>query len=104
MVYKDEPVLREGNFGLADFNTGYLLPAIEAGWEIIGLPVFSKRKPALQFVFVRTDRGIDAPKDLEGKRIATRGYRTALTIFCREGRPPADDIFAYSGCPQPVPA
>jgi hypothetical protein len=27
-----------------------------------------------------------------------------LTIFCREGRPPADDIFAYSGCPQPVPA
>lgn len=20
-----------------------------------------------------------------------------LTIFCREGRPPADDIFAYSG-------
>src|SRR5438045_56092 len=27
-----------------------------------------------------------------------------LTIFCREGRPPADDIFAYWGCPQPVPA
>jgi hypothetical protein len=27
-----------------------------------------------------------------------------LTIFCREGRPPADDIFAYSGCPQPISA
>ena len=27
-----------------------------------------------------------------------------LAIFCHEGRPPADDIFAYSGCPQPVPA
>src|SRR5579859_4782827 len=27
-----------------------------------------------------------------------------LTIFCREGHPPADDIFAYWGCPQPVPA
>ena len=25
-----------------------------------------------------------------------------LTIFRREGRPPADDIFVYSGCPQPV--
>jgi 4,5-dihydroxyphthalate decarboxylase len=83
MVYKDEPVLREGSFGLADFNTGYLLPAIEAGWEIIGLPVFSKRKPALQYIFVRNDRGIESPKDLAGKRIATRGYRTALTIFCR---------------------
>jgi hypothetical protein len=27
-----------------------------------------------------------------------------LTIFCREGRPPADDILAYCGCPQPVPS
>ena len=27
-----------------------------------------------------------------------------LTIFCREGRPPADDIFAYPGCAQPVPS
>jgi len=24
----------------------------------------------------------------------------ALTIFCHEGDPPADDIFAYPGCPQ----
>ena len=28
----------------------------------------------------------------------------ALTIFCHEGHPPADDIFVYDGCPQPVPA
>ena len=27
-----------------------------------------------------------------------------LTIACHEGRPPADDIFAYSCCPQPVPS
>jgi hypothetical protein len=27
-----------------------------------------------------------------------------LTIFCREGHPPADDIFAYCSCAQPVPA
>jgi hypothetical protein len=27
-----------------------------------------------------------------------------LAVFRHEGRPPADAIFAYSGCPQPVPA
>jgi pimeloyl-ACP methyl ester carboxylesterase len=27
-----------------------------------------------------------------------------LTIFCREGHPPADDIFTYPRCPQPAPA
>ena len=26
-----------------------------------------------------------------------------LAIACHEGRPPADDIFAHSGCPRPVP-
>src|SRR5262249_56322201 len=46
MVFKDEPALRTGDFGLCDLNLGYLLPAIEAGWELVALPVFSKRNPA----------------------------------------------------------
>ena len=27
-----------------------------------------------------------------------------LSTACREGRPPADDIFVYYSCPQPVPS
>ena len=27
-----------------------------------------------------------------------------LTTACHKGHPPADDIFAYPGCPQPVPS
>ena len=46
MINKEDPKLKAGDFGLMDLNIGYFLPAIEAGWEIIGLPVFSKRKPA----------------------------------------------------------
>lgn len=83
MVFSDNPELREGNFGLCDLNIGYLLPAIEAGWEITALPVFSKRKTAYQFVFCRTDRGIQTPKDLEGKTIGSTSYRTALTVWVR---------------------
>ena len=83
MVFGDVPALRQGDFGLCDLNLGYFLPALEAGWELIGLPVFSKRKPAFQFIFCRTDRGIETPKDLEGKRIGSRSYRTALTVWCR---------------------
>jgi 4,5-dihydroxyphthalate decarboxylase len=83
MVYKDEPTLREGNFGLADLNLGYWPQAIEAGWELTALPVFSKRKGAYQFIFIRTDRGINSPKDLEGKRVAARSYGTSLTIWAR---------------------
>ena len=83
MINKDDPKMKAGEFGLCDLNIGYFLPAIEAGWEIIGLPVFSKRKPVYQLIFCHADAGIRAPKDLEGKRIGSRTYRTALTLWAR---------------------
>ena len=83
MINKEDPKMKSGEFGLCDLNIGYLLPAIEARWEIIGLPVFSKRKPVYQLVFYHADSGIAAPKDLERKRIGSRTYRTALTVWAR---------------------
>ena len=83
MINKDDPKLRAGDFGLMDLNIGYFLPAIEAGWEIIGLPVFSKRKPVYQLIFCHADAAIRAPQDLAGKRIGSRTYRTALTVWAR---------------------
>lgn len=83
MINKEEPKLKAGDFGLMDLNIGYFLPAIEAGWEIIGLPIFSKRKPVYQLLFCHADAAIRAPKDLAGKRIGSRTYRTALTVWAR---------------------
>lgn len=83
MISKEDPKLKAGGFGLRDLNVGYFLPAIEAGWELIGLPVFPKRKPVFQLIFCHTDSGIRSPKDLEGKRIGTRTYRTGITVWVR---------------------
>jgi 4,5-dihydroxyphthalate decarboxylase len=83
MINKEDPKLKAGDFGLMDLNIGYFLPALEAGWEIIGLPVFSKRKPAYQLIFCHADSGIQTPQDLAGKRIGSRTYRTALTVWAR---------------------
>ena len=83
MINKEDPKMKAGDFGLCDLNIGYFLPAIEAGWEIIGLPVFSKRKPVYQLIFCHADAAIGSPKDLEHKRIGSRTYRTALTVWAR---------------------
>jgi 4,5-dihydroxyphthalate decarboxylase len=83
MINKEDPGMKAGEFGLCDLNIGYWLPAIEAGWEIVGLPVFSKRKPVYQLIFIHADSGIRSPKDLEGKKVGSRTYRTALTIWAR---------------------
>jgi 4,5-dihydroxyphthalate decarboxylase len=83
MINKEDPKMKAGDFGLCDLNIGYFLPAIEAGWEIIGLPVFSKRKPVYQLIFCHADAAIRSPKDLAGKRVGSRTYRTALTVWAR---------------------
>jgi 4,5-dihydroxyphthalate decarboxylase len=83
MINKEDPKMKAGDFGLCDLNIGYFLPAIEAGWELIGLPIFSKRKPVYQLIFCHGDAKIQSPKDLKGKRIGSRTYRTALTVWAR---------------------
>jgi 4,5-dihydroxyphthalate decarboxylase len=83
MVIREIPELRSGDFGLWDLNVGFWLPAIEAGWDLVALPVFPKRKSALQFIFCRGDAGIHTPRDLAGKRVGTRQYRTAVTLWVR---------------------
>jgi 4,5-dihydroxyphthalate decarboxylase len=83
MVFADVPQLRTGDFDLWELNWGYFLPALEAGWELIGLPIFPKRKPAYQYIFCRTDAGIDSPGDLAGKKVATSQYRIVIDIWVR---------------------
>jgi hypothetical protein len=83
MINKEDPKLKAGDFGLMDLNIGYFLPAIEAGWELIGLPIFAKRKPVYQLIFFNADSGIRSATELSGKRIGSRTYRTALTVWAR---------------------
>lgn len=83
MINKEDPRLKAGDFGLLDLNIGYFLPAVEAGWEIVGLPVFSKRKPVYQLIFCNAASGIRSAQDLAGKKIGSRTYRTALTVWAR---------------------
>ncbi len=81
--YFENPKFQNGDFGLLDTNVGDVLPAIEAGWDMVCLPVFNKRKPVFNFLWVRADRGIDTPKDLEGKTIATVGYASSISTYSR---------------------
>lgn len=81
MVFTDIPQIREGNFDFWELNMGYFNSAFELGWELIGLPIFPKRKPVYQFIFCRTDSGIKSPKELEGKKIGTGQYRFVVVIW-----------------------
>lgn len=82
-IFGPESPMRSGDFGLVDLNMANWLPAIEAGWELVGLPIFSKRKHLYTYLFCRADRGIAAPKDLEGKRILSAITWSAVAVWLR---------------------
>lgn len=79
----DNPKFKDGNFDLLDANWGDLVPCIDAGWDLKLLPVFIKRKPVYNYLWVRADRGIESPKDLEGKTIGSVGYSSAISTYTR---------------------
>jgi 4,5-dihydroxyphthalate decarboxylase len=79
----DNPKFQNGDFDLLDANWGDLVPAIDAGWDLQLLPVFIKRKPVYNYLWVRADRGIESPKDLEGKTIGSVGYSSAISTYTR---------------------
>ena len=76
----NDPKFKNGEFGLLDTNLGDVIPAIDAGWDFVCLPVLIKRKPVFNYFWVRTDRGINSPKDLEGKTIAATSWGVVTTF------------------------
>jgi 4,5-dihydroxyphthalate decarboxylase len=82
-VFGPDSPLKTGDFGLVDLNMANWLPAIEAGWELVGLPVFPKRKHIYTYLFCRADRGIDTPKDIEGRRVLSTITSSAVAIWAK---------------------
>ncbi len=75
----ENPRFKNGEFGLLDTNIGDVIPAIDAGWDFVCLPVMIKRKPVYNYVWVRADRDINVPTDLEGKLIAASSWGVVTT-------------------------
>jgi 4,5-dihydroxyphthalate decarboxylase len=82
VIGPNSPIPR-GDFGLVDLNMGNWLPAIEAGWEIAPLPVFSKRKHLYTYLFCRADVGIESPRHLEGRRVLSSIGGSAVAIWLK---------------------
>ena len=82
-VFGQDSPLKTGDFGLVDLNMANWIPAIEAGWQLVGLPVFPKRKHLYTFLFCRADTGIRTAKDLEGRRVLGSITSSSVSIWLR---------------------
>lgn len=76
--------LHFSEFDVSEMSMSSLLMAIVNGdtrW--VAIPVFTSRRFFHTGILVRTDRGIDKPEDLKGKKIAVPEYQQTAALWGR---------------------
>jgi 4,5-dihydroxyphthalate decarboxylase len=77
-------VLRDQAFDVAELSMGSHIAAVSAGRrDYVGLPVFLSRSFRHGNLYVRTDRAIDRPEDLAGKRIGLIDFQQTAAQWVR---------------------
>jgi len=73
-----------GDYDVAELSLGsYLLACSREACDWVGLPVFVSRAFRHNAIWVRTDRGIAAPKDLEGRVVGLPEYQQTAALWTR---------------------
>ncbi len=73
-----------GEFDVAEIGFCSYLAAVARGSSpFVAIPVFTSRIFRHSAIYVRNDRGINAPGDLKGKRIGVPQYEMAAAVWVR---------------------
>ena len=76
--------LRFAEFDVSEMSLSSLLIALAHGdtrWT--ALPIFTSRQFFHTGIWIRTDRGIDSPADLRGKRVGVPEYQQTAALWAR---------------------
>src|SRR5215470_17172195 len=87
MAHPSEMFWRElhfAEFDISEMSCSSLLMAVAHGDKrFIAIPVFTSRSFFHTGILVRTDRGIETPQDLKGKKVAVPEYQQTAALWCR---------------------
>lgn len=76
--------VREATFDIAELSMGSHIAAVGRGTpDYVGLPVFLSRSFRHSNLYVRTDRGIERPEDLAGRRIGLVDFQQTAALWLR---------------------
>ncbi len=75
--------LRNREFDVAEISASSFILAKDAGHPFVGIPVFLHRRFRHEFIFINTNKGILAPKDLIGKKIGVKSYQVSAILWMR---------------------
>lgn len=99
---------RHQSFDISELSlSSYSISVARGDPHYVAVPVFLSRAFRHTSVYVRTDRGIDAPEDLKGKRIGVAEYQLSANVWARgileehHGVKPSDITWVRGGMDTP---
>lgn len=76
--------LQRQEFDITELSaSSYLMQTARGDSEFIAIPVFLSRAFRHRCIYVRSDRAIRTPKDLEGKSLGVPEYQTTVSLWLR---------------------
>jgi 4,5-dihydroxyphthalate decarboxylase len=99
---------RDVAFDVSELSlSSFALKTADGSNPYIGIPVFPSRAFRHTSIHVRSDRGIDGPPDLKGRRLGTPEYQLTANVWARAllqdeyGVAPSDVIWVRGGMEHP---
>jgi 4,5-dihydroxyphthalate decarboxylase len=99
---------RDRAFDVSELSLStFALRTAEGGNPYVGIPVFPSRAFRHTAIYVRTDRGIESPGDLRGRRLGSPEYQLTANVWARAllqeeyGVAPSDVTWVRGGMEQP---
>lgn len=99
---------RHGAFDASELSlSSYVVSLTRPEPGYIALPVFLSRAFRHTAIYIRTDKGIDAPQDLAGKRVGIAEYQLTANVWARAlledeyGVRPTDVVWVRGGMETP---
>ena len=77
-------LVARGDLDVAEFSSSEYVAMVSKGRSpFVALPIFISRSFRHSFICINTNKGIERPKDLEGRRIGVPLYTMSAAIWCR---------------------
>jgi 4,5-dihydroxyphthalate decarboxylase len=77
-------MIKTNSFDIAEMSLAhYMIMRTRGDFPFVAIPVFPSRVFRHGFIFINKNAGIEAPKDLEGKRVGVQEYRQTAGVWVR---------------------
>jgi 4,5-dihydroxyphthalate decarboxylase len=76
--------LKSAEFDIAEMSMStHIVMSARGDYDYVALPVFLSRAFRHSSIYIRTDRGIERPEDLAGRRVGVEQYQQTIALWVR---------------------